>query len=136
MLQKKKKAGGGGGSLFIGLDSAQETGKVADSVFNVLFEQRMEGVLERLGKQESQSFQIMLGSVIAAFLILAALIWGAWEFIGEYNQHYLDAQKSFLDEINILRKENFELKDTLSREINDIKSKQGYLERFILNSKQ
>ena len=87
--------------------------EVSSQIANRVFEDKFKTLTTRLEKQESISFNIIIGSVLVLFFSLAGFCWGTWIFIGGYNQHYLDVEKSFQKEINDLRKENFEFKEKL-----------------------
>jgi hypothetical protein len=97
---------------FLGFEEARAQSQIANQVF----EERFKHVTERLTRQESLSMNVITGSVVGLFLVLATLIWGAWAFIASYNTHYIQTEKSFSEQINQLRKENFDFKEEIIKD--------------------
>ncbi len=81
--------------------------KAADQIATKVFEQEFKQLKDRLEKQESLSQNIIFGSLVVVVITVAGLIWGAWTFIGEYNQHYLDTEAEFQKEIGDFKKGKF-----------------------------
>lgn len=110
---------------FASFDEAEVASQIASRVFANEFKH----LRERIAKQESTSLNIMLGSIVAMFFILAGLIWGAWAFVGEYNQHYLDAMKEFNTEATALKTTQNELQLRINQQ-------ESNLEQLSLRAKQ
>lgn len=111
-------------SLSIGAQAAE----IAEGVFRKMFE-------ESRKHMEGRVSQIIYGGIIATVLVLASLVASTWMFMNTYQQHYLDTQAHFNEEINDLRKDNYDLQMSLNNEINIIKGQQQNLENILLTKK-
>lgn len=116
----------------IKLDEATVQAALAETVSKDLFEREFGGLKKRLEKQEDQSFQVIIGVLIASVLILVALAVQIWLFCASYNQNFLEAQATFGQNITDLKKENVEAQATYKYEIERIKEKLDDLESLLL----
>jgi len=117
---------------YIDLDTAAGSAEVAESVSRDLFNREFQKLRSDLKKQESRTFQIMIGALVASFLIVLTILVEGWIFMANYNQHYLEAEKSFMQETESLKKENSETKQMLLNQADKIADRQDSLERIIL----
>ena len=106
-----------------------EMGSKMTEVVEGVFKKLIEGVK---GKIEGKITTLIYGGIIATILVLIALWWSNRAFINSYHQHFLDTQTTLNEVINTLRKENYDLQLQINNDIEDIKSKQDYLERFLM----
>jgi hypothetical protein len=112
----------------IQLESGSKTAEVAEGVFKKLFEDARKAMDGKVSK-------MVYGGIIATVLVLIALVCSTWLFMSGYQQHYLDTQLSFNEQLNTLRKENMDLQFQLKNDIERTKNKQEYLERLLLDKK-
>ncbi|MDA8611334.1 hypothetical protein N9L18_00515 [Candidatus Pacebacteria bacterium] len=89
---------------YTGLGEAEVQYQIAEKLFDTKFKH----LQEKLKEQESRSTGTIIGAVVALVFLVGGLVLTTWFFIAEYNQHYLQTEKSFQYEINELRKENME----------------------------
>ena len=54
--------------------------------------------------------------------------------MNSYQQHYLDTQSAFNQQINDLRKENSEMQYQMKGDMDRMKDKQEYLEKLLLQN--
>jgi hypothetical protein len=92
--------------------------KVSEEVSQRVFDTQFRDLQERLNKQESLSFNIIIGAVIATFLLMVSLCFSTWLFMFSYNEYTNNAMSEFSGKIDDLRKENFEFKESI---LNDVK---------------
>ncbi len=99
---------------FAGFEEAEVSSQIAEKVANSVFKAEFKHLQRRLDRQESTSIAIMLGSVVAMFLITAGLIWDSRAFMGEYNQRYLDSETRYLEEVSEFKNEQYEMQFRMS----------------------
>ena len=116
----------------IKLDEATNFNAVAESTYRTILERELKEIKEKLKEQKSNIRNIMIGAVVVTILFVLGIIWNSHQFMADYNQHYLDTQNKFTEEMNDLRKENADIKETLLREMDKTTDRQDYLERFIM----
>jgi hypothetical protein len=97
------------GDDYASLDEAEVTQQISRHVFNSEF--RL--LRKRLDKQESLSFNIIIGAIVATFLVIFGLCYSTWLFMAEYNMAYLETSSSLEGQVEELRKENFEYREAL-----------------------
>ncbi len=109
----------------IKLEVVSKTAEIAEGVFKKMFE-------DAKGAMDGKVSQLIYGGIIATVLVLITLIISTWLFMNSYQQHYLDTQSAFYEQINALRKENNNLQLQLTNDVIGVKDKQDYLERLLL----
>lgn len=90
--------------------------EIFDTVSRNVFKQEFKHLKKRLDKQESLSFNIIIGSVGATFLVLIGLAYSTWLFMAGYNESFIETKDVIQGEIQEMRKENFEFKESLLKE--------------------
>ncbi|MBP5993898.1 MAG: hypothetical protein KA731_03230 [Candidatus Moranbacteria bacterium] len=90
--------------------------KISEEVSRQVFNTEFKYLKERLDKQESISFNIIVGAVIATFLVLVGLFFSTWLFMAQYNSSFIQTRDAIQSEIQQTRKENFEFKESLLKE--------------------
>lgn len=117
-------------------EELEKLGALSEAVSKGVFDTELKNVKDELEKQATRSDNITIGVVVASILILVVtvvtLVWDSHKFMAEYNQHYLDTQNKFTEEVSDLRKENSDIKEMLLREMDKTTDRQDYLERTIL----
>jgi type II secretory pathway component PulL len=112
----------------IQLESGSKAAEIAEGVFKKLFDDEKE-------KWDGKVSKIVYGVIIAVILLFIALFVSTWLFMGTYQQHYLNTQAAFNEKFNELIKENADLKIDLSGDVEQLKEKQDYVERILMENK-
>ena len=104
-------------------------GAVAESVSKEVFERdfgdmklRLEAQERKLEKQENLSWQVIVGVLVASFLVLIGLVTQVWFFIAGYNERSLESEKQYLQSVQELRKENLDMELRLKQQMEEVKS--------------
>lgn len=111
-------------------DEVQLSEEISRQVFNSEFRH----LKKRLDKQESISFNIIVGAVLATFLVLIGLFFSTWLFMAQYNESFIQTRDVIQSEMQEMRKENFEFKESLVKEDRD-KGKQSEQQTMDISKK-
>lgn len=114
--------------------STFEEAEISAEISKRVFDSEFKHLKERLDKQESVSFNIIIGAVLATFLILAGLTFSTWLFMAQYNQSFIQTRDTVQGEMQEMRKENFDFKESLITEFQTKQSKQQNVETPKLDS--
>ena len=109
----------------IQLETAAATNNIAEGLFKKLFEQES-------ARMDNKISNLIYGGIAATVLLLVGIWVSTWWFMGSYQQHYLDTQSSFNQQMNDVKKESIEPLNTAKHDMDRMKDKQDYLEKLLL----
>jgi len=116
----------------ISLAEAITQSVIARTVSKEIFDREFGELKKRLEKQENQSFQVIIGVLIASVLILITIAVSVLLFVADFNQNILSAKQEFSDLNNNISEDNADLETSLLLELDELKGRQDYLESLLL----
>ena len=93
--------------------SAEISRQISTQVSQQLLGSEIRHLKERLGKLEAQNSNVVTSVVVATFVVLGGLAYSTWLFMAEYDRSFLQTQEVIQGQIQELRKENFEFRESL-----------------------
>jgi len=117
MIGKKKPKKTKKSNKIISTEDTMEIVGIAKSLFKSEYEEETKGLVVEMKEQKTKISNLVYGLFIATFLVILTIFMDSHFVKTSYNQHYLDAEKSFSEQINSLRKENSDMKVILLREM-------------------
>jgi len=116
----------------ISLAEAITQSVIARTVSKEIFDREFGELKKRLEKQENQSFQVIIGVLIASVLILITIAVSVLLFVADFNQNILSAKQEFSDLNNNISEDNADLETSFLLELDELKGRQDYLESLLL----